>query len=202
MIVGILIYVGFFTFGESFIRLWMFHPESFPYESIVKAAQVMAILSCSKLLILYSSSFSVLLSATGHIGFIAKLSMVQAFLNIALSVFFVLMLNWGVTGIAAGTLFARLLTSTFIIPPYACHKVGINFWRYVTVIGGRGFGVAVAFSLVCYGVQYFLPARNWLEFSLQVLLSTICYIPLALLLLVSVEDRKRLKNKLLEYSPI
>jgi O-antigen/teichoic acid export membrane protein len=53
MILGLLMYIGYLTFGESFIRLWMFHAEKFPQESVTQAAQVMAILAGSKLLTLF-----------------------------------------------------------------------------------------------------------------------------------------------------
>ncbi|MCK4856441.1 MAG: polysaccharide biosynthesis protein [candidate division Zixibacteria bacterium] len=196
MILGLLMYIGYLTFGESFIRLWMFHPEKFPQESVTHAAQVMAILAGSKLLTLFGFGSRSLLAATGHIGFAAKMTVVEALTNLALSVAFVVLFGWGLAGVAAGTLVARFLTQTFVVPQYACRKAGINWWRYVMVIGGSGLATGGMFAVVCYGVQHILPARNWSEFSLQVAVATACYVPIALLLLVSTEDRRRMGIKL------
>ena len=90
LIFGILMYVGYFNFGISFIRLWMFHPETFSEESVRNAAQVMAILSCSKILLLFSFGSSSLLYATGHIGFAAKVTVAEALLNLSLSIVFII----------------------------------------------------------------------------------------------------------------
>ncbi len=196
LIFGLLMYIGYLSFGESFIRLWMFHPEKFPQESVIKAAQVMTILAASKLLLLFNFASSPLLGATGHIGFAAKMTMVEALTNLALSVLFVVVFYWGLAGVAAGTLVARFLTQTFIVPQYACKKTGINWWRYVWVVGGSGLGVGGMFAIICYGVQQILPCRSWAEFFLQVAVAMVCYAPIAFLLLVSADDRRRVGMKL------
>ena len=196
MTLGILMYVGYITFGQSFIRLWMFHPEIFPQESVRKAAQVMAIISGAKLLSLFSFGSRSLLAATGHISFAAKMTVIEALTNLVLSVVFVVVFGWGLAGVAAGTLVARFLTQTFIVPQYTCRKAGINWWHYLVVIGGSGLGAGGLFGIVCYGVQQVLPARNWMEFFLQVGVATACYVPIALSLLVSADDRRRIGIKL------
>ena len=196
MIFGLLMYVGFLTFCEPFIRLWMFHPVQFPQESVEKAAQVMAILSGSKLLILFGFGSGSLLAATGHIGFTAKMSLAQALLNLMLSIAFVVVFDWGLPGVAAGTLIARLLTHTFIVPPYACRKAGINWWQYLIVIGGSELVAGGLFATVCYGVQRLMPVRNWTEFFIQVSVATALYIPIALLVLVPADDRRSVARKM------
>lgn len=194
LILGIAMFVGFMLFGESFIRLWMYHPEKFPMESVRQAALVMAVLSGSKLLILFSYGCRTMLNATGHIGFSAKMTVAQALSNLTLSIFFVVVLDWGLAGVAAGTLVARLLADTFIVPPYACLKAGIKYRSYLSVVGGSGLSAGVLFVAICYGAQQLLPSSNWLEFFLQVVVVLVLYVPVALMLLVTVEDRKRLNG--------
>lgn len=155
----------------------------------------MAILSGSKILILFGFGSGFLLAATGHIGFTAKMSLAQALLNLTLSIAFVMVFDWGLPGVAAGTLIARLLTHTFIVPPYACRKAGINWWLYVKAIWCRGLLVAGLFTILCYGIQGVLPARNWFDFFIQVCLATLCYAPVALLILLPTDERVRLQNK-------
>ena len=62
-------------------------------------------------------------------------------------------------GVAAGTLVASFLTQTFVVPQYACRKAGINWWRYVIVIGGSGVVAGGLFASICYGVQYRLACQ-------------------------------------------
>ena len=196
MIFGILMYVGFFAFGKSFIRLWMYHPETFPMESVRQAAHVMMVLSGSKLLLLFSFGARPLLSATGHIRFAAQMTVVEALTNLTLSILFVLVFRWGLAGVAAGTLFARLITQTFILPPYACRRANIQWSKYLLIIGGGSFSVAGIFLLICYGIQLVLPARNWIEFLTEVAVATAFYAPVAVFVLLPSTDRSRLKLKL------
>lgn len=196
MILGIAMFVGFIFFGEAFIQLWMFHPEKFTIEYVRQAALVMAILSGSKLLTLFSYGCRAILNATGHIGFSAKMTLVQAFSNLILSILFVVVLDWGLAGVAAGTFMARLLADTFIVPPYACQKAGIKYRSYLAIVGGRGVLTCLLFAAICYGVQQLLPCSDWWEFFTQVGLALLLYVPVALLLLVSVEDRRRLGDKI------
>ena len=196
MVLGLLMYVGYFTFSESFIRLWMFHPDVFPMESVKMAAQVMAILACSKLLLLFGFGSSSILAATGHIGFAAKMTIVESLTNLLLSIVFVVVFNLGLVGVALGTLVARLFTSSTILPLYACKKIGINVWRYVLDIGGRGVLAGGCFMAASWGVQRLLPAGNWVEFFLQVGVAIAVYCPIALLFLVPGDDRRLMFMKL------
>lgn len=195
MVLGLLMYVGYFTFCESFINLWMFHPDIFPLEAVKSAAQVMAILSCSKLLTLFGFGSRTVLAATGHIGFAAKMTVIESLTNLLLSIVFVVVFDLGLAGVALGTLVARLLTTTAVLPLYACKKMGINVCHFVTEIGGRGIIAGGCFLVVTLSVQRLLPSSNWLEFFIQVALAVVLYCPIALLFLVSRDDRKIIFTK-------
>jgi O-antigen/teichoic acid export membrane protein len=156
----------------------------------------MAILGASKLLLLFAFGSRPLLYASGHIGFAAKMTVVEALTNLGLSVLFVVGFGWGLAGVAAGTLFGRLLAQTFILPPYACKKAGINWWGYVRAVGGSGLTAGVLFAAVCYGVKQVLPCSSWMEFFIQIGIAAVCYVPIAFLVLVSSEDRRRVGGKL------
>jgi O-antigen/teichoic acid export membrane protein len=196
LVLGILMFVGYSSFCESFIRLWMFQPETFSLASVHLAAQVMAILSFSKLLLLFSYGSTSILSASGHIRFASKMTVVESFTNLLLSITFVVFFDLGLVGVALGTLVARLLTSTAVMPWYACRKTGINFWRYLIDIGGRGTVTGLLFAVICYGLQRQMPAGNWMEFSLQVFVATLGYLPIAFLLLIPAKDRGLVRMKL------
>ena len=196
MIFGLPMNVGFMVFGTAFIRLWMLKGD-FTESNVCKAGLVMAILASSKLLILFESGADALLAAVGHIRFSAIMNVANALLNLGLSVFFVVVLDWGLAGVAAGTLVARLIVGTFIVPWYACRKVGLNWRRYLADIGGRECICIAAFGAVCAAIRWAVPRPSWMVFWMQVVLALVCYVPIAWAVLVPGDDRRRMLGWLL-----
>ncbi len=195
LMLGLPMYIGFIMFGRPFIRLWMLGP-AFPEAAVETAATVMAILAASKLAYLMVIGSDGVLNAMGHIRFNASLTLIEAVLNLALSLVFVLVLQWGLAGVAAGTLAARLFVRTFAVPWYACRKMGMNWWNFLTQIGGSGVAAGALFAAWCLLVRTWSPADSWPIFAGQVVIALIGYIPVAFLILLSAEDRKRLVAKL------
>lgn len=197
LIVGILLYIGYFSFGKSFIRLWMYDPQNFPLSSVENAAQVMAILSCSKLLLLLGAFSRSILAVTGNIGFAAKMTIFEAIVNLLLSIAFVLVCGWGLNGVAAGTFAAHLMFQTILVPYYACRKTGIDWSNIIFLTGVKGGICGVSFFIACHYIQKFTPSSTWLEFFFQVSFAVLVYLPVAWLILVPANDRDRLKNKIM-----
>jgi O-antigen/teichoic acid export membrane protein len=195
LIIGLLMYIGYFSFGKSFIRLWMFEPHNFPMASVKSAAQVMAILSCAKLLLLLGGFSRSILAATGYIGFAAKMTVAEAVVNLLLSISFVLIFDWGLIGIAAGTFGSHLIFQTVVVPHYACAKAGMNWSDIVIKTGSKGLIVGVFLMIICFYVQRFLPGESWGIFSAQVSLTVLLYMPFAWFFLIPKEDRVRIRNK-------
>ena len=193
LIFGLLAYVGMIVFAEPFIRLWMYGPK-FGDDSVRLAATVMQILAASKLPLLFVGASVPVLNAMGHVRLTAVLAAAEALLNLGLSLLFVLGFGWGLAGIAAGTLAARLLLGTFIAPWYACRKMGMDWWTYAGRIGGLealAGSLLVALSLL---VRFLVPAHSWAWFFGQVGLVTAGYGVIALWLLIPVADRQRIWN--------
>jgi O-antigen/teichoic acid export membrane protein len=195
MILGILLNVGFIVFAEPFMRLWMLGPK-FPIESVKQAATVMMILAASKLLLLTEIGVDGLLAATGRVNVAAAITMVEAVVNLGLSIFFVLVLDWGLAGVAAGTFFARLLVRTFVMPAYACRAASLQLSTFAIRIGGSAILSGGLFALACLGLRALIPIDSWAMFILAAGLALVAYAPIALLILVPAEDRRRILNKL------
>jgi len=71
--------------------------------------------------------------------------------------------------------------------------------KYLTDKSDKAFpiiGVGGIFTMICYGVQHLLPARDWPEFCLQVAIATACYFPIAFFVIVPAEDRRRIGMKM------
>jgi O-antigen/teichoic acid export membrane protein len=195
MILGLVLNVGFIVFARPFIRLWMLGPE-FPESAVSEAAMVMAILAGSKLLLLPTIGSNELLAATGHIWFTATISIIEAGVNLGLSISFVLVLRWGLAGVAAGTLVARVLVRTFVLPWYACRRAGISWPGFCVRIGGPGILSGALFAAVCLAIRAMVRTDSWPVFGISILLALVCYAPIASLILVPSADRKRVYREL------
>jgi O-antigen/teichoic acid export membrane protein len=196
MILGILLNIGFIVFAEPFIRLWMFDANKFPATSVEQAATVMMILAASKLLLLPEGGAVGLLAATGRVNVPAAITLVEAAVNLGLSLAFVLVMKWGLAGVAAGTFFARLLVRTFVMPACACRAVGLRFSTFALRVGGSAGLSACLFALACLGLRMLIRIDSWPRFFLTAGLALVAYVPIALLILVPADDRRRLGRKL------
>jgi O-antigen/teichoic acid export membrane protein len=200
MMFGLLAYIGMIVFSESFIRLWMYGPE-FGDDAVRLAGLIMSLLSAAKLLLLFVGASNVVLNAKGYVRFTATLVAMEALANIACSLVYVLIFEWGIIGIALGTLTARLLFGTFNAPIRACKLLDIGWWSYVRKQGGPGIVTGVCFAVICLTIRETIPGTSWPWFISQVSIATAAYSILAYWTLVSPIDRSRawrvLRNGLL-----
>jgi O-antigen/teichoic acid export membrane protein len=196
LIFGLPMYIGFIIFAEPFIKLWMLGP-GFPYSAVEDAAIVMGILAGSKLLYLFTIGSDGLLASMGYIRFNATVASIEAGLNLGLSLMFILVLEWGLYGIAAGTLVSRLMARTFIQPWYACRKARIAWRSFLISVVGSGILGGVLFAIPCLAIRHIFQTDSWGIFWLQVALSLAAYFPIALWVLLPAEDRRRLWARLL-----
>jgi O-antigen/teichoic acid export membrane protein len=191
LICGLPMYIGFIIFAEPFIRLWMTGP-SFPQASVESAALVMGILAGSKLLYLLTIGSDVILASMGHIRFNAVVTIIEAGLNLGLSLLFVFVFDWGFAGVATGTLVSLFTVRTFIQPWYACRKARIAWRSFLVNVVGSGLLGGVLFAILCFAIRYMFRTDSWGIFWLQVALALVVYSPIALWVLLPSEDCRRL----------
>ena len=195
LVFGLLAYAGMIVFAEPFIRLWMGGPE-FGADSVRQAADVMMILAASRMGTLLAGAAVPLLNAMGHVKVTAGLAATEASLNLGLSLLFVLVLGWGLIGIAGATLVARLAVGTFPAPWIACSRIGVSWGAYLRRIGGLGLLAGSIFLGVCLVIRQLFPTPNWPIFIIQVMMATIAYAVIATLLLIHSNDRRRIRQYL------
>jgi O-antigen/teichoic acid export membrane protein len=192
--IGLLIYGGCFFFGREFISLWMFDLETFSYESVYRASQVMAVLACAKLLLVLGSFSRNLLAASGHIGFSALTSIVEAVFNLFLSVILVTVFNLGLTGIAAGTLISHLIIQSVFLPFYACKKAGIDWLELISDFLFKGILSGCVLAVACTLIKTLYSADTWFSFFTQVTAVVLIYSITAFIFLITKEERQSLKR--------
>jgi O-antigen/teichoic acid export membrane protein len=195
LIVGIPMFVGYAIFGDTFIGLWMGHPTEFPEASVTSAAMVMAVLSFSKLIYLPAFGGEPLMAAADRIRLVSLASLVQAVVNLGLSVFFVLVLKWGIVGVAAGTLVSQGLVRIWVIPWQAFREVGWPLRVFLEIVA-RSIAACGCFVLWSLLVRNCVHGESWTNFALQVALALVGYAPIAFLILVTASDRKRIVRML------
>ncbi len=195
LIFGLPLYAGYCFFAEPFMKLWMFDPVKFPMESVHQAALVLIILAASNLPALMDIGAQGLLAAMGHVRLTATLSIVEAMMNLGLSLFFVLILDWKLAGIAAGTLVSRILMRFFVLLGFTFQKTGIKWKTFVWEILARAVGVFVFFAGLCLLIRWLFPITSWGWFFLQIILVLTVYFPGAFWILVPQSDRQRVYAK-------
>ena len=190
LLFGLLPFVGAIMFAEPFITLWMGGP-SFNDTSVSQAATVMALLAASKLSTIFVGGSEWVLNAAGRVRIPAALAVLEAVINLALSILFVLVMDWGLAGIALGTLSGRLLVGTFIAPWFCCRTIGLSFVKHSVHFGGLELVAGVVLAGICLCVRHLIADNSWVAFFLQIALVTILYVPVAYWLLISSADRRR-----------
>lgn len=195
MCFGLLAYVGLAFYAQPFIRLWMFQ-EGFDLTAVAEAATVMTILALSKLPSLYLVPCQSVLNAMGHVRFNAMRAITEAIVNLALSLFFVMVLGWGLAGVAAGTLTARLLVASISVPVFLSRKASIPLRQFLTSVILPGALAASCFALVCMALMSFWPLATWADFVMQVGSAVAVWGLIAFFLLLPKETRLELKNAL------
>lgn len=194
-IFGIVVYIGLAFYSKPFIKLWMMQ-DGFDMQAVIEAATVMTILALSKLPSLYLAPCQGVLNAMGYVRFNAMRAVCEAIVNVTLSLFFVLSLKWGLAGVAAGTLVARLLVGSISIPIFLCKKVSISLWQFVSSVILPGALAAGCFALVCMALMSFWPLATWADFVMQVGSAVVVWGLIAFFLLLPKETRLELKNAL------
>lgn len=152
---GLLFYLGLAFFSENFIRLWMFQ-DGFDMNAVAEAATVMSILALSKLPSLYLHPCGSILSAMGYMRFTAMRAIAESIVNVLFSLFFAVTLKWGLAGVAAGTLAARLLIATISVPVFLFRKSHFSGRLFIAKAIYPAVLSGSLFALVCY-----LVTRNW-----------------------------------------
>jgi hypothetical protein len=110
--------------------------------------------------------------------------------------FFVIVLHWGLVGIAAGSLAGRLLVSCLWVPIYLDRKQGFDLKRLFRSIVAPGFAAAGFFYFFCrVQLWVFLPG-TWLSFGLQIFLAVLFWSMIAMLIILPADYRQRLGLRL------
>jgi len=127
IILSVLIGLVTMVFGVLFARrmlIWMQVPQNVLDDS----ALYLTVMFAGVLITIFYNLFSAILRAFGDAKHPLYFLILASVLNIALDLFFVLVLPWGVFGVAVATLMAQLI-SAFLSGRYACRLPVLKFTK-------------------------------------------------------------------------
>ena len=122
--IAIMVPVGLFLGfrGQQFIGLWV-GEENFV------GMDVLTVLIAMQFVHAYTGAGAVLLQGIGNNKGLTYSEMINAALNLLLSI--ILVRTMGVLGVALGTIAAHLMTSSWVVPLLACKQAKLPIHRYI-----------------------------------------------------------------------
>lgn len=130
--------------NEDFVRLWV-GSESYGGPPLTLAFTYLIVHHS----VLHASAMS--LVGAGRMKGIAYMSLVEAGLNLAISVYLARVV--GLVGVALGTVVAGVLTSGWYAPYTACRVLGVSWAQYVSRLVLSAIRVGVPFGAVVFAVS-------------------------------------------------
>jgi O-antigen/teichoic acid export membrane protein len=147
---------GLLVFGRGFLVTWV-GPQ---YAS---ASSLLAILAVPTLISLPQSAASALLFGVSRHKGVVTLSMLNALLNLGLSIWWVK--PFGLTGVAMGTAIPLGLISGMAMMLYACHALEMPFSRYLWEGMGRPGLACLAFAIPALAVEWLWHPVGWVPLA-------------------------------------
>jgi O-antigen/teichoic acid export membrane protein len=135
---------------------------------------------------------AVLVATTRHYG-VARLHAFESALNLALSLWWVR--RWGLSGVIAGTVVARLVTTAWYIPLAALETVEVRVWvaiRRLWPCFSLAWGVSATAIVFGFSVHAAIPAPTPITAGVAVAGFVVAYLTIGL----KQEDRRKLISQL------
>jgi O-antigen/teichoic acid export membrane protein len=143
-----------FSFNQDVVRLWV-GAENFAGKPLV------FVFSLTLIYLVFFSASSIVLTNHLELKTLATIRFLEGLINLLLSI--ILVLRFGMIGVASATLIAGLVTSGWFVPYRACRLLHISFRRISrqVFVGAVLFAVA---AVAAYPAQSALPGGDpfWL----------------------------------------
>jgi O-antigen/teichoic acid export membrane protein len=159
MALSLPVVITLLTRGRNFVSVWM------GTEYAQTSGTVLTILATALLFNLQNAPAGAIAWGIEKHKTVAKWAMPEALANFALSI--ILARNFGIYGVAVGTLVPNLVTAQILWPRYVSRLVQVRYAEVILKVWGPVYLCAVPYALASYATAKFFPARNITVFILQ-----------------------------------
>lgn len=146
-----------YAYGGDLIRWWV-GPEFIP-----SGLPVLRIFLAVVFLSVFEATASRILLGTGEVRFNANVSLYSALANLILSL--LLVKQYGVVGVALGTLIPSFVGNFLVSVPYTCRLTGIPLAKFYVDTFSPGLAVLILFTPIAFLSHELIEDRLWLLLS-------------------------------------
>jgi O-antigen/teichoic acid export membrane protein len=187
-VLSTIVTVSFFLYGHAFLAEWMgLHYVDAYWPAVILIVALFTDLA-------QQPSVSYLLGVSKH-RYLAIQTLIEGIANLILSMYWAR--QYGMVGVAMGTLVPMVVAKLFLQPAYVCRHAGISLREYYFAILGKSVLVPASLGLA----MWWLVFRNidlvnlWRVVVVVILQATLCAVA-SFFLIFEREDRHRLLSKL------
>ena len=174
--------ITFAVLGGQFIGLWMGHEYMQAAGEVLLVLGVLQIISAPHYII-----SSVLYGMSKH-GAMGVIRVGEAAVKLALSIF--LVRRMGILGVAIATAISHSVVVLGLLPTLVAQSIGVSIRRYFIGAYWRPLLASVPFLAGALWLRSYLPARNLLEFFIEI--GVLCCIYLAATYVLVLDDEERM----------
>lgn len=187
IIVSLPIYLFLYFFGKYLIFLWMGKDFGISYT-------VLCILLVADIAnVIMAPAVNIVIGIGKH-GRVAKLRVIEAILNIGLSI--ILVKKIGIVGVAIGTMAPALAINFLFVFPYTLRTANLSFKEFArNVLNGPAKVVAIL-SVILMPMAKFLIPHTWTLLVTNIVIIGMLYILLSYLFILEKEERGYFRTKL------
>jgi O-antigen/teichoic acid export membrane protein len=158
------VHVGLVIFGQPFLRIWI------DAERAQRCYPVLVILSATLSLAIAQSVAARVLYGIGRLRLFARMTLVEAIVNLTLSL--LLVRGMGIEGVALAAALPNLALCLFVIS-YAARLLRVSLRTYVTDCCLRPLAAVTVPTALWLGVS--MPLRGWFDFGAAILMGLVPY---------------------------
>jgi len=181
MAVGLLVFIGMLVFGKEFIFLWMGPRFEISY-------QIMVILTVSSFGAVAFQLSGPIYHGMGKVKLLSLLILTQGLANLALTLFLVLKMNFGIEGVAWGSFYPRILWS-IITGLIVMRWIKYDMFKFIFDSILRWLVLGIIFGLLCLWIDRVSWPSSWIFFVFKTLIATFAYLPISFYVLLNKDER-------------
>ena len=183
------VYVGLMTLGHRFIRLWM-------GTGFAASGWVLAILTVAQLAGTLRWASLIGLDALGFVRLTAVMVVLEAALNLLLSVLFVVAFGWGIYGVAAGTTVPCVFLGMVLTVICVRSRIRLPVRTFLSELVCPAAVAGGLFAVPCLAAGRLVKIDSWASFSLTVAALAAAYLPIGLFVFMRGPERSGMYQRM------